>query len=123
MILVLLNTFGNLLIASNKHISLQGVCQKADTSVTLNLEQIKQLNAKLIEREYYKDLNDLKDSLIVQKDNYIQEQNLVIGECRKEVVNSTILNEKLSKNIKTYKTVTVIGSGCIIGLLIGLILK
>jgi hypothetical protein len=111
------------LIASNKHISLQGVCQKADTSVTLNLEQIKQLNAKLIEREYYKDLNDLKDSLIVQKDNYIQEQNLVIGECRKEVVNSTILNEKLSKNIKTYKTVTVIGSGCIIGLLIGLILK
>lgn len=123
MILVLLNTFGNLLIANNKHTSLQGVCQKTDTSVTLNLEQIKQLNAKLIEREYYKDLNNLKDSLIVQKDNYIQEQNLVIRECRKEVVNSTILNEKLSKNIKTYKTITVIGSGCIIGLLIGLILK
>lgn len=123
MILVLLNTFGNLLIASNKHTILQGVCQKADTSIILNLEQIKQINAKLIEREYYKDLNDLKDSLIIQKDNYIQEQNLVIGEYRKEVVNSTILNEKLSKNIKTYKTVTVIGSGCIIGLLIGLILK
>lgn len=123
MILVLLNTFGNWLIASNKYTPLQGVCQKADTSVTLNLEQIKQINAKLIEREYYKDLNELKDSLIVQKDKYIQEQNIVIGECRKEVVNSTILNEKLSKNIKTYKTVTVIGSGCIIGLLIGLILK
>lgn len=123
MILVLLNTFGNWLIASNKHTPLQGVCQKADTSVTLNLEQIKQINAKLIEREYYKDLNELKDSLIVQKDKYIQEQNIVIGECRKKVVNSTILNEKLSKNIKTYKTVTVIGSGCIIGLLIGLILK
>lgn len=123
MILVVLNTFGNLLMASNKHILLQGVCRKADTIVTLNLEQIKQINTKLIEREYYKDLNDLKDSLIIQKDKYIIEQNIVIGECRKEVTNATVLNEKLSKNIKTYKTVTIISSGCIIGLLIGLILK
>ena len=123
MILVVLNTFGNLLMASNKHIPLQGVCQKADTSITLNLEQIKQINTKLIEREYYKDLNDLKDSLIIQKDKYIIEQNIVIGECRKEVANAIVLNEKFSKNIKTYKTVTIIGSGCIIGLLIGLILK
>ena len=123
MILVVLNTFGNLLMASNKHIPLQGVCQKTDTSVTLNLEQIKQINTKLIEREYYKDLNILKDSLIIQKDKYIIEQNIVIGECRKEVANTTVLNEKLSKNIKTYKTITIISSGCIIGLLIGLILK
>lgn len=110
-------------MASNRHTSLQGVCQKADTSVTLNLEQIKQINTKLIEREYYKDLNNLKDSLIIQKDKYIIEQNLVIGECRKEVANTMVLNEKLSKNIKTYKTVTIISSSCIIGLLIGLILK
>ena len=123
MILVVLNTFGNLLMASNRHIPLQGVCQKADTIITINLEQIKQINAKLIEREYYKDLNDLKDSLIIQKDKYIIEQNIVIGECRKTVTNATVLNEKLSKNIKTYKTVTIISSGCIIGLLIGLILK
>ena len=123
MILVLLNTFGNWLIANNKHTLLQGVDYKVDTSIILNLEQIKQINAKLIEREYYKDLNNLKDSLIIQKDKYIREQNLVIGECRKEVANTTVLNEKLSKNIKTYKTVTIIGSGCIIGLLIGLILK
>ena len=123
MILVVLNIFGNLLMASNKHIPLQGVCRKSDTIVTLNLEQIKQINAKLIEREYYKNLNNLKDSLIIQKDKYIREQNLIVGECRKEVANITVLNEKLSKNIKTYKTVTVIGSGCVIGLLIGLILK
>lgn len=123
MILVVLNAFGNLLMASNRHIHLQGVCQKADTIVTLNLEQIKQINTKLIEREYYKNLNILKDSLIIQKDKYIREQNLVIGKCRKEVANATVLNEKLSKNIKTYKTVTIISSGCIIGLLIGLILK
>lgn len=123
MILVVLNTFGNCLIASNRHMPLQGVCQKADTIVTLNLEQIKQINAKLIEREHYKDLNNLKDSLIIQKDKYIIEQNIVIGECRKEVANAIVLNEKLSKNIKTYKTVTIISSGCIIGLLIGLILK
>lgn len=110
-------------MASNRHTPLQGVCQKTDTSVTLNLEQIKQINAKLIEREYYKNLNNLKDSLIIQKDKYIIEQNLVIGECRKEVANTTVLNEKLSKNIKTYKTITIISSGCIIGLLIGLILK
>lgn len=123
MILVVLNTFGNLLMASNRHIPLQGVCQKADTSITINLEQIKQINAKLIEREYYKDLNDLKDSLIIQKDKYIIEQNIIIGECRKEVVNTTVLNEKLSKNIKTYKTITIVGGGCIIGLFVGLILK
>lgn len=123
MILVLLNTFGNWSIASNKHIPLQGVEHKADTSITLNLEQIKQINAKLIEREYYKDLNVLKDSLLIQKDKFIQEQNIVIGECRKEVVNTIVINEKLSKNIKTYKTVTIVGSGCLIGLLIGLILK
>ena len=110
-------------MASNRHIPLQGVCQQADTIVTLNLEQIKQINAKLIERKYYKDLNILKDSLIIQKDKYIIEQNIIIEECRKEVANTIILNEKLSKNIKTYKTVTIIGSGCIIGLLIGLILK
>ena len=123
MILVVLNTFGNCLMASNRHILLQGVCRKADTIVTLNLEQIKQINTKLIEREYYKDLNDLKDSLIIQKDKYIIEQNIVIEECRRNVANATVLNEKLSKNIKTYKTVTIISSGCIIGLLIGLILK
>lgn len=110
-------------MASNRHTSLQGVCQKADTSITINLEQIKQINTKLIEREYYKDLNILKDSLLIQKDKFIQEQNIVIGECRKEVANTTVLNEKLSKNIKTYKTVTIVGSGCLIGLLIGLILK
>ena len=107
----------------SKTIPLQGVNYKCDTSIILNLEQIKQINAKLIEREYFKDLNELKDSLIVQKDKFIQEQNIVIRECRKEVVNTTVLNEKLSKNIKTYKTVTIVGSGCLIGLLIGLILK
>lgn len=123
MILVVLNTFGNCLMASNRPIPLQGVCQKADTIITINLEQIKQINAKFIEREYYKDLNDLKDSLIIQKDKYIIEQSIVIGECRRTVTNATVLNEKLSKNIKTYKTVTIISSGCIIGLLIGLILK
>ena len=110
-------------MASNRHTPLQGVCQKADTIITINIEQIKQINAKLIEREYYKNLNILKDSLIIQKDKYIIEQNIVIGECRKEVANAIVLNEKLSKNIKTYKTVTIISSGCIIGLLIGLILK
>lgn len=123
MILVVLNTFGNLLMASNIHIPLQGVWQKADTIITLNLEQIKQINTKLIEREYYKELNILKDSLIIQKDKYIREQNIVIEECRRTVTNATVLNEKLSKSIKTYKTVTIISSGCIIGLLIGLILK
>lgn len=123
MILVLLNTFGNWLIASNRYTSLQGVDYKADTSITLNLEQIKQINAKLIEREYYKDLNVLKDSLLIQKDKFILEQNIVIGECRRKVANTTVLNEKLSKNVKTYKTVTIVGSGCLIGLLIGLILK
>lgn len=123
MILVLLNTFGNWLMASNRYTPLQGVDYKADTSITLNLEQIKQINAKLIEREYYKDLNVIKDSLLIQKDKFILEQNIVIGECRRKVANTTVLNEKLSKNVKTYKTVTIVGSGCLIGLLIGLILK
>lgn len=97
MILVVLNTFGNLLIASNKHIPLQGVCQKADTSITLNLEQIKQINTKLIEREYYKDLNILKDSLIIQKISILESKILLLESVEKKLLMQQFLTKNFLK--------------------------
>ena len=101
-----------------------------DGQVLVNLNDIifvKKANAKMIERIYLLKVNKLQDSIIVMKDNYINEQQSIIvdfqnrvAECNK--LNATIKND-LAKQKRKNKIVLGGAAGVVIGVIIGIICK
>ena len=99
-IVLLLSGFWNWLGAMTNDYSSTGSETETDTAnVVVPVFFVKKANAKMIERIYLLKVNKLQDSIIVMKDNYINEQQSIIvdfqnrvAECNK--LNATIKNEK-----------------------------
>lgn len=128
MIVMLLSSSMNLLGQTNDSISSTGDYTKADTTVaTVPIYLIKQANAKMIERLYLIEINNQQDSIIDMKDKYISEQQNIITNFQKRIINVNKLNESIKKDLdkqkKRNKIITYGAGGVIFGLIIGLIAK
>lgn len=125
---MLLSSSMNLLGQTNDSISSTGDYTKADTTVvTIPIYLIKQANAKMIERLYLIEINNQQDSIIDMKDKYISEQQSIITNFQKRIINVNKLNESIKKDLdkqkKRNKIITYGAGGVIFGLIIGLIAK
>lgn len=125
---MLLSSSMNLLGQTNDNIPSTGDYTKADTTVaTIPIYLIKQANAKMIERLYLIEINNQQDSIIDMKDKYINEQQSIITNFQKRIINVNKLNESIKKDLdkqnKRNKIIIYGAGGVIFGLIIGLIAK
>lgn len=125
---MLLSSSMNLLGQTNDSIPSTGDYTKADTTVTtVPIYLIKQANAKMIERLYLIEINNQQDSIIDMKDKYISEQQSIITNFQKRIIDVNKLNESIKKDLdkqkKRNKIITYGAGGVIFGLIIGLIAK
>ena len=127
-IVLLLSGFWNWLGAMTNDYSSTGSETETDTAnVVVPGLFVKKANAKMIERIYLLKVNKLQDSIIVMKDNYINEQQSIIvdfqnrvAECNK--LNTAIKND-LAKQKRKNKIILGGAAGVIIGVIIGIICK
>lgn len=108
MIVLLLNCLNSYA----QDISSTGEKIKADTNlVSIPIEYIRLANQKLIERNYLEEVNNYKDSIIVDYKNYIKEQEMMCNDYKKQLMEYNKINEDLNKSLaKQKKTTLVFGS-------------
>ena len=84
----------------------------ADTVyVSIPIEYIRLANQKMIERNYLEEVNNYKDSIIVDYKNYIKEQEMMCNDYKKQLMEYNKINEDLNKSLaKQKKTTLVFGS-------------
>lgn len=127
-IVLLLGGFWNWLGATTNDCSSTGSEIETDTAnVVVPVFFVKQANAKMIERIYLLKVNKLQDSIIVMKDNYINEQQSIIVDFQNRVAECNKLNAAIKNDLakQKRKNKIVIGSaaGIVVGVIIGIICK
>lgn len=127
-IVLLLSGFWNWLGAMTSDYPSTGSETETDTAnVVVPVFFIKKANAKMIERIYLLKVNKLQDSIIVMKDNYINEQQSIIVDFQNRVAECNKLNTAIKNDLvkQKRKNKIVLGSaaGVIIGVIIGIICK
>lgn len=123
MILVLLNFLK--VWSQNNDLSLRGINHNTDTTITINIDYIRKANIKLIERKYLLKLNLEKDSIINLKNDYINEQYIIIDSLNNKLVTQHKVINNITKDLNKQKKNIIIYSvgGTLIGIIIGLIIK
>lgn len=105
MILLLLICSKDLLVAQTNDTTSTGKQIKSDTAnVIMPISYIRAANTKLIERLYLKELVIKKDSIILLKNNYINEQSIIIKDFQNKVNNVNKINLNLQKDLNRTKT-------------------
>lgn len=84
----------------------------SDTSnVVIPIKYIRIANQKLLERNYLIEINEVKDSIIVDYKNYIKEQERINNELNKQIIEYNRINNDVNKRLqKQKKTSLVFGS-------------
>ena len=123
MILVLLNFLK--VWSQNNDLPLRGINHNTDTTITINIDYIRKANIKLIERKYLLKLNSEKDSIINLKNNYIDEQYIIIDSLNNKLVTQHKVINNITEDLNKQKKNIIIYSvgGTLIGIIIGLIIK
>lgn len=123
MILVLLNFLK--VWSQNNDLSLRGINHNIDTTITINIDYIRKANIKLIERKYLLKLNLEKDSIINLKNDYINEQYIIIDSLNNKLVTQHKVINNITEDLNKQKKNIIIYSvgGTLIGIIIGLIIK
>lgn len=104
--------------------------QEESDSVLISINDIRNVNNKLIERKYYKSICAEQEDIISLKDSYIIEQDSIISSLQYRIIRTTDINNQIQKDYDRQKQKTVVWgsiagatSVCFIGCLIGLIYK
>lgn len=123
MILVLLNFLK--VWSQNNDLSLRGINHNTDTTITINIDYIRKANIKLIERKYLLKLNSEKDSIIDLKNDYINEQYIIIDSLNNKLITQHKVINNITEDLNKQKKNIIIYSvsGTLIGIIIGLIIK
>lgn len=123
MILVLLNFLK--VWSQNNDLSLRGINHNTDTTITINIDYIRKANIKLIERKYLLKLNLEKDSIINLKNDYINEQYIIIDSLNNKLITQHKVINNITEDLNKQKKNIIIYSvgGTLIGIIIGLIIK
>lgn len=93
------------LLAQTDSIPSTGEKIQSDTvNVVIPISYIKAANVKLIERLYLKDIVIKKDSIILLKSNYIEEQSIIIKDFQNRVSDVNKINLNLQKDLNRTRT-------------------
>lgn len=84
------------------------------THVSIPIEYIRLANQRLIERNYLLDVNQYKDSIIVDYKNYIKEYEKLTSENQNKIDEMNRINNSLSKSLNRQKKVSLV-LGCVAG--------
>lgn len=126
-IVLLLSCLNSYAQTNDNHPSTGQIKQSDTTVVAIPIKYIRSANAKLIERIYLKDIVGKQDTLIIMKDNYINEQKKIITDFQKRVDDANKINQAVKQDLNKQKIknkIITYGAGAtIIGLIIGLICK
>lgn len=106
------------------------IVDKNDSLVLVDINTIRQATIKLLEREKYIELNNQKDSIIIEYENLVQneiDRNIVLnGEIYKlnyDLLEKENLNKSLNKSLNKQKINTkIVGGVGIISTLLAIII-
>lgn len=98
-----------------------------EATITITIDTVRIINAKLIERNYLLELCKQQDSIISLNKKYIEEQNKVIKDFQNKIIDYNRINENLQKEYERQRKRTIIIStvggtiitGCVIGIIVG----
>ena len=93
-----------------------GVEQRADTTITITIDEVREINKKLLERKYLLNIVLEQDSVIKYQDNYIQEEKRIVRELQETINSKNFLHKQ---KVKQYK---VLSCGLGVSLTISLLL-
>lgn len=79
--------------------------------VSIPIEYIRLANKKLIERNYLEEVNNYKDSIIIDYKNYIVEQNKINENYKQQLLEYNRINENLNKSLNKQKKVSLVLGG------------
>lgn len=108
-IVLLLNCLNNYAQVINGDISSTGEQNKTDSSlVVIPINYIRLANQKLLERQYLLEVNQYKDSIIVDYKNYIKEQEKINKNFQNRLIEVNRINEDLDKRLSKQKKTSII---------------
>lgn len=88
-----------------------GEIMEDSTCVLIPIEYIRLANQKLIERNYLEEVNNYKDSIIVDYKNYIIQQNKINEDYKQQLLEYNRINENLNKSLNKQKKVSLVLGG------------
>lgn len=80
-----------------------GSSQNADTTITITIAEVREINKKLIERKYLLKITEAQDSIINNQAEYINEQERVVEETKSALSKVDFLHNKLNKKFNIVK--------------------
>ena len=80
-----------------------GSSQNADTTITVTIAEVREINKKLIERKYLLKITETQDSVINNQAEYINEQERVVEETKSALSKVDFLHNKLNKKFNIVK--------------------
>ena len=90
-------------------ISSTGEINRTDTSlVTIPIKYIHLANQKLIERQYLIELNNQKDSIIIDYKKYVEEQEKAIKSFQTRINDYNRVNKDIAKRLERQKKTSLI---------------
>lgn len=80
-----------------------GSSQNADTTITVTIAEVREINKKLIERKYLLKITEAQDSVINNQAEYINEQERVVEETKSALSKVDFLHNRLNKKFNIVK--------------------
>lgn len=80
-----------------------GSSQNADTTITVTIAEVREINKKLIERKYLLKITEAQDSIINNQAEYINEQERVVEETKSALSKVDFLHNRLNKKFNIVK--------------------
>ena len=81
------------------------------TNVTIPIKYIRLANQKLLERNYLIEVNELKDSIIIDYENYIKEQERINNELNTQIIEYNRINNEVNKSLQKQKKTSLVLGG------------
>lgn len=99
-----------------------GSSQNADTTIAVNIAEVREINKKLIERKYLLKITEAQDSIINNQAEYIKEQEKIVNDTKSALANSEFLHNTINKKYNTMKyTAIALGIALTISLVLNII--
>ena len=99
-----------------------GSSQNADTTITITISEVREINKKLIERKYLLKITETQDSIINSQAEYIKEQEKIVNDTKSALANKESLHNTLNKKYSTVKyTAIALGIALTISLVLNII--